>query len=243
MSTKSVVAVAVSPAMSSLAFLAALDSETTSQITATVGALLTAVAGAGATAGIWRTARRTAEDTENQIDTMRVVLNLHEDRKVETGSVPQTPMERRAEQRFELQMGHYADAKRNRNGYFYASLITGVVGFVAIVMGGIAAVSGVVDYGSVAAAGGLLIEGGAAFVFKQASDAGKEAQSNLREITATAEESDKREMAKIYAERIEDPALRNEVFAQLAIEAIGSDRAPKALTSGPSSSPALRGGQ
>ena len=143
--------------------------------------------------------------------------------------VEMTPLERRAERRFELQMSHYGDAKRQYNAYFYASLIVGVLGFVVIMLGGIAVIAGVADYGALTAVGGLVIEAGAAFVFKQSSKAADQAQSNLREISATAEESDRREMAKAYAERIEDVPLRNEVFAKLALESTNGVRLPRVL--------------
>lgn len=206
--------------------LVAAMSDTFATATSVTAAGVTAVVGFTAAAGLAARSRRADRDTARQLDSMREALGLEDDEP----AAEMTPVERRAQRRFDLQMAHYGDAKRQYNAYFYASLIIGVLGFVVIMLGGIAVVAGVASYGALTAAGGLVIEAGAAFVFAQSNRAADQAQSNLREISATAEESDRRETARAYAEKIENVELRNEVFARLALQSASGELDPKAIT-------------
>jgi hypothetical protein len=92
----------------------------------------------------------------------------------------------------------------------------GILGFVALLVGLAVGLAGHVAVGTVTGLGGLLIDGAAALIFKQANRAKSDAQTNLSAITQAAERDENRQMALIYASRVDRDYERNAVNRELA---------------------------
>ncbi|RZK75282.1 MAG: hypothetical protein EOP28_00340 [Rhodococcus sp. (in: high G+C Gram-positive bacteria)] len=215
--------------MSAVTLLAAPSDQVTTAIAVVVSGL---AAGGGAIAArsVQKSARKA--DRENVRRVARVRATLRPDgsdddtivygvgRVVSPDDSLVRSLERRSERRFELLTNHYADALRQSTTYFYLSLVVGIVGFVTILLGGIAVMAGVGDYAAIAAAAGLLIEAAAGLIFKQAHNAKLHAQENLTAIAASSEDADNRAMALVYSSRVQDPAMQDKLYSELAIQSV-----------------------
>jgi hypothetical protein len=216
--------------MSTIALIAqGLDGATQTYIAAGVTAAGAAV-GIAAANSIYRRSRLQQERNDRAVEQLRRSLesSSREIDDTDVRAADEYSMERaqldslnrRVQQRFDIQTKHYADALQQNNTYFYLSLAVGMLGVVIITVAGIAAILGVVDYASVAAAAGLLTEGAAGLIFNQSHKARLAAQENLRELAASNEAAERRSMSLVYSARVEDPAKRDELNAQLALESL-----------------------
>jgi hypothetical protein len=154
-------------------------------------------------------------------------------------------MERRAARRSEIQFQHYAEALRQSGIYFNISAVVGLVGFVLLIVGVALAFASLVEPGVITGVGGVLAEGAAALIFRQAAASKKDSQNNLVEMSQTGEREDNRQMALIYVSRIEDQNLRDQTVSGLARHSMAlSDPRPinvsgtgNKATSGPAALP------
>lgn len=129
-------------------------------------------------------------------------------------------MARRSALRSKIQAKHYADALRQSTVYFYISAVVAVVGFLLVVLGASLAFASLGSAGALTGLAGLVTDGAAALVFKQAANSKADSQRNLTEISEAAERDDNRQMARIYSSRIGDPGLRDATLAELARQSL-----------------------
>lgn len=125
-------------------------------------------------------------------------------------------LERRSETRFQIQSAHYSGALRQSTVYFYFSVGVGFLGFILIFTGAALAIAKFLEVGTLSGVAGLLAEAGSALIFNQSSKAKADAQANLTAIAQAAERDENRQMAYIYASKVEDAALRDSTNAELA---------------------------
>ncbi|WP_157746209.1 TRADD-N-associated membrane domain-containing protein [Mycobacterium marseillense] len=125
-------------------------------------------------------------------------------------------LEKRSEARFQIQSAHYANALKQSTTYFYLSAAVGLLGFVLIITGTALALGKAVEIGTATGVAGLLGEAASALVFTQSNRAKSDAQNNLTAIAHAAERDENRQMALIYASKVEDRELRDATNAELA---------------------------
>jgi hypothetical protein len=218
--------------MSTIALLAAMDSEATTNA-AYIAAGIGVIASTGVGVTTYWISRRSDHQQRMNAD---AVDRLRRDYRRSSGEVSaaesEIPVEsgperaqlealnRRVNQRFDFQLKHYSDALQQNTTYFYLSLGVGIVGLLLIILAGIAAVLGVVGYATVGAIAGTLTEGAAGLIFNQSHKARTAAQENLKELASATEAAENRALSLVYSARVEDPQLRDQLNAQLALQAL-----------------------